>query len=277
VLEQASTLKRDLRHRRKSLVGGAQSLPYFARGYRYAQRLPAPAVPLPAPAAEDAGVLETYFNELEDAPAIYKWQHYFPIYERHIQRFRGKPVRLVEVGIQFGGSLHMWRQYFGPETVIYGIDINPRCLDSKREGVEIILGDQGDPAFWESFLADSPTFDIVIDDGGHLAHQQAVTLAALLPHIRPGGVYICEDIHGPFQPFASFVDGLTHRLNDVGTPGAHTPASTLHQHVASIHHYPLLTVIEKPTEIAPTFEADIRGTIKRAAEAAPLRDAVAEA
>ena len=100
----------------------------------------------------------------------------------------------------------------------------------------------------------------MIDDGGHGAQQQAVTLEKLLPRIRPGGVYICEDIHGPFQPFNSLLDGLTRLLSDVGTEREYNPASPLHRQVASIHRYPILTVIEKPVACAPVFSAALHGT-----------------
>jgi hypothetical protein len=56
---------------------------------------------------------------------------------------------------------------------------------------------------------------MVVDDGGHQPEQQTVSLNELLPHLRPGGVYFCEDIHGsPDNPFASYVYNLAHGLND---------------------------------------------------------------
>ncbi len=59
-----------------------------------------------------------------------------------------------------------------------------------------------------------PLVDIVIDDGGHLPEQQLVTLEELLPHVRPGGVYFCEDIHYNFNDFAAYVQGLSDNLNE---------------------------------------------------------------
>jgi hypothetical protein len=87
-----------------------------------------------------------------------------------------------------------------------------------------------------------------------------VTLQSLLPHIRPGGVYVCEDIHGPFHPFHSFVDGLTRPLNAIGLPRDDNPPNTLQRHVASVHRYPLVTVIEKPSALAKEFEAQRHGS-----------------
>ena len=54
---------------------------------------------------------------------IQKWHHYIPLYDRYFSRFRGQPIRFLEIGVSEGGSLQLWRQYFGPTATIYGIDI----------------------------------------------------------------------------------------------------------------------------------------------------------
>lgn len=229
------------------------------RGYRYARRLQAPAGPALERTADRSGTLERYFDANTDGPGIWKWRHYFEIYERHFARFVGQEVHVVEVGIYSGGSLPMWRQYFGDRCRIYGVDIEPACRAYERDGVQVFIGDQADPAFWAEFRRQVPAVDILIDDGGHKPHQQIATLEAMLPHIRSGGVYVCEDIHGPFQPFHAFVDGLSrplHAVNDAGTP---TARNALQRHVGSVHRYPLVTVIEK-TESTPPFEAPKHGT-----------------
>ena len=82
--------------------------------------------------------------------------HYFPIYERHLARFRNTDVHVVEIGIYSGGSLQMWRKYFGPRANIVGVDIanatkvyegHPKYGRPDR----IVLGDQSSPKFWERF------------------------------------------------------------------------------------------------------------------------------
>jgi hypothetical protein len=223
-------------------------------GYRFGRRIAAPDIP-PKEKSDVGSRLEAFAREHEEGPGIWKWEHYFAIYDRHLSRFRGKPIGILEIGVLGGGSLFMWRDYFGPDARIYGSDINPACKELEKDGFEIFIGDQGDPEFWKRFLQTSPRIDVVIDDGGHRPHQQAVTLKSLLPHIRPGGVYICEDIHGPFQPFHSFVDGLTRPLSDINGPYDHNPASPLHRQIASVHRYPILAVIEKTVSCPPTFEA----------------------
>ena len=99
----------------------------------------------------------------------------------------------------------------------------------------------------------------MIDDGGHEAYQQIASLKALLPRLAMGGVYICEDVHGGFQPFHSFVDALTRPLSNVWAPPLGAP-NAAHRHIESVHRYPLLTVIEKPDRQVPDFEAPQHGT-----------------
>jgi hypothetical protein len=51
---------------------------------------------------------------------IHKWIDYFDLYHRTLARFRGKPIKFLEVGVQNGGSAQMWRDYLGPEATIIG-------------------------------------------------------------------------------------------------------------------------------------------------------------
>ncbi len=232
---------------------------YFARGYRFGQRFPSPSAAPPASHAAKSD-LERYAESHTEGPGIFKWQHYFDIYDRHLARFRGQPVTLVEIGVAGGGSVTMWREYLGEQARIVGIDIDPACKRFEQERVEIEIGDQGSAEFWDRFLREHGPIDIVIDDGGHLPEQQVTTLESLLPRIAPGGVFICEDIHGPFQPFHAYVDGLTRPLSSIGFAGESYPAGPLQRQVASVHRYPLLTVIERTATDVPAFEAHRHGT-----------------
>jgi hypothetical protein len=233
---------------------------YFARGYRWALDMPEPVV-TPVEKADGArGELERMAARTT-GPGIFKWRHFFGIYERHLASFRGQPIHVVEVGIYGGGSLALWRDYLGPDAYVHGVDIEPDCKQFESDQIDITIGDQSDTNFWASFVRDNPRIDIVIDDGGHLAHQQATTLECLLPHLQPGGVYVCEDIHGAFQPFQAFVDGLTRPLSEIKGPaqGA-TAASSLQRQIHSVHRYPIATVIEKNASTSGVFESGRYGT-----------------
>jgi hypothetical protein len=198
------------------------------------------------PEIEQRGQLETYFDAHDEGPGLWKWRHYFPVYERHLGRFVGCAPVIVEIGIFSGGSLGMWQSYFGVGTHVHGVDIEGACEAHASDFVSVWIGDQADPGFWERFLAEVPAFDIVIDDGGHEASQQIPTLEALLPRLNPGGVYLCEDIHGEMHAFNSYIDGLSRNLHCQGAPhpaGGHVPTGFQHT-VESIHSYPFVTAIE---------------------------------
>jgi len=198
--------------------------------------------------------LEAYFDARTTGRGIWKWRHYFQIYHRHFADFIGREVHVVEIGIYSGGSLEMWKHYFGPRARIYGVDIEPACKAYEDEQVRIFIGDQADPKFWRNFKKAVPTVDIVIDDGGHQPDQQRVTLEEMLPHLRPGGVYLCEDLHGRDNPFADYVARLSDHLNaaddlmaDEANPERRFTArpTSLQRTIDSIHLYPFVTVLER--------------------------------
>ena len=89
--------------------------------------------------------------------------------------------------------------YFDNNCTIYGLDVNPACklLEAEYPGnVHIVIGDQGSPQFWDTFLNDNTLmFDIIIDDGGHLMNQQILSYEKLYSRVKNGGVYLCEDTH----------------------------------------------------------------------------------
>jgi len=131
---------------------------------------------------------------------IHKWVHYFGIYERHFSAFRNRPIRLLEFGVFNGGSLQMWKHYFGPQAEIIGVDIDPRCAELVEQGIEIVIGDQEDRATHARLRDRYGEFDIVIDDGGHRMRQQLVTLQEMYPAVKPGGIYLAEDLHTSYFP-----------------------------------------------------------------------------
>jgi hypothetical protein len=105
--------------------------------------------------------------------------------------------------------------------------------------------------------------DILIDDGGHTPTQQRVTLEQMLPHIRPRGIYVCEDIHGLTNASTAFATNLVNELNQADfVPGKElTCASTpFQQSIHSIHFYPYAMVIEKHHPPATSLCAPQHGT-----------------
>ena len=105
--------------------------------------------------------LEKYFTE-NTGSLIHKWKHYFEIYDRHFSRFRDTDVHIVEFGVSHGGSLQMWKQYFGPNAKLFGIDSNPHCKKLEDDQIRIFIGDQDDRKFLKSLAEKIPRIDILI-------------------------------------------------------------------------------------------------------------------
>jgi hypothetical protein len=87
---------------------------------------------------------------------VHKWVSYFSVYDRVLDRFSDgfvtpdgehRPLRFLEIGVSKGGSLEIWRSFFGPQAIIFGIDVDPRCASVAREDLHVRIGSQGDPAF----------------------------------------------------------------------------------------------------------------------------------
>lgn len=166
--------------------------------------------------------LRWYFDH-NDGHLIHKWLHYFPVYERYLEPYRGRRVTMLEIGVSHGGSLQMWRSYLGRRSTIVGIDIDPRVTELAEPGIEIHVGDQSDPAFLASLCERYGPFDVVLDDGGHFPDHQIASITQLWPSLRVGGVYIVEDLHtsywarygaGRGHP-DSFISWLHGRIDDM--------------------------------------------------------------
>ena len=153
-----------------------------------------------------------------------KWSLYLSEYDRLFEDRRDEQVRLLEIGIQNGGSLEIWASYFGNASALIGCDINPDCAclayDDPRIGV--IIGDANMPETRERIFQLSPQFDIVIDDGSHLSSDIIKSFALYFPSIVEGGFFIAEDLHcsywekfegGLFDPYSSI--SFFKRLADV--------------------------------------------------------------
>lgn len=128
-----------------------------------------------------------------------KHDSYFPVYEEIFKKYVGNKITFVEVGVLNGGSLFMWRKYFGEQATIIGIDLNPAAKKWEAEGFPIYIGSQSDPKFWEDFFKSVGKVDIVLDDGGHSNHQQILTADKCIPQINSGGMLVVEDVHTSYM------------------------------------------------------------------------------
>jgi cephalosporin hydroxylase len=131
---------------------------------------------------------------------IHKWHHYLWAYDEMLEPYKagspaGGALKFLEIGVSEGGSLELWRKYFGPDARIFGIDINPKCASLDRPELPVRIGSQGSPEFLNRVVAEMGGVDVVLDDGSHLGRHQLVSFSALFPLLPDGGLYIVEDTH----------------------------------------------------------------------------------
>ena len=124
-----------------------------------------------------------------------KYDTYFQTYEEMFSKYVGKKITFVEVGVLQGGSLFMWKEYFGKDARIIGIDLHPNAKELEKHGFEIYIGSQSDKNFWKNFYSKVGKIDILLDDGGHVNDQQIITLSESVHNINDNGIIVTEDVH----------------------------------------------------------------------------------
>ena len=194
---------------------------------------------------------------------VHKWDHYFEIYERHFSKYIDQPVNILEIGVSHGGSLQLWKKYFGNKANIYAIDINPECKKLEEERVKIFIGSQSDEQFLQGVLQDLPELDIILDDGGHTMIQQIVSFENLYFKLREGGIYMVEDtctsyfyqFHGGLKKPNSFIEYSKNYIDSLYEPYITDKKKILvneiTKHINSISFYDSVVVFEKRKRAFP--------------------------
>lgn len=148
---------------------------------------------------KNIGSLQIYECYKKSPFLSYKHSSYFQVYAELLEQYRNKPITFVEIGVANGGSLFMWREYFGESARIIGIDNNPQAKKWEEHGFEIYIGSQTDTLFLDELFQKVGDVDVVLDDGGHTYEQQIVTAYVSIPHIKDGGLLIVEDTHTSYM------------------------------------------------------------------------------
>jgi O-antigen biosynthesis protein len=167
-----------------------------------------------------------------------KWEQYVDAYEDILAPYRRsnhiagvataiteRSTSILEIGVSFGGSLQVWKKFFGPSSTVVGVDINTNvcdynyhlthgdiftfCFDaSSRAHLDIFFATEwihgSDRTMFlipqDDGLEHAPSggaplqYDIIIDDGSHINHDVISTFNASFEHVAAGGVYVVEDV-----------------------------------------------------------------------------------
>lgn len=218
--------------------------------------------------------LEKYFRQ-NSKRLIHKWVHYFDIYDRHFSRFRGQRIVVVEFGVSHGGSLQMWRDYFGRRARIYGVDIDPRSKQFQGRHTKVFIGDQEDREFLRSIASEIGAIDVLIEDGGHTMAQQIATLEEMYPKVKDTGVFLIEDLHTSYwkgygggyrKPgtFMEYAKALTDQLNAWHSRDPKFVVDEFTRTTRSMHFYDSIIVFEKERVDKPHAEKTGKPTISGA-------------
>ena len=151
----------------------------------------------------------------------------------------------------------MWRDYFGNRCTI------PRSRQSTRMprlrsffSESVPSGIRATTPFGATHASHCHAWVLVVDNRGRTYDQQRTTLEWLLPHMRPGGVYVCGRLvssHSTGNEFAAFVHGMADELNsftdakgDPSVPDQRitSRATGIQTGIKSICLYPFVAVIE---------------------------------
>jgi 23S rRNA U2552 (ribose-2'-O)-methylase RlmE/FtsJ len=131
---------------------------------------------------------------------------YLAFYERFFEKWRLKKLRILEVGVFNGASLRTWARYF-PQAEIIGADINFRAKRHEAERIKIEILDQANVQNLVDIGLKHGPFDIVIEDGSHMWEHQTTTLKTLFPFVKPGGLYVVEDLQTNFGEMTKHFQG----------------------------------------------------------------------
>ncbi len=179
----------------------------------------------------------TEFYKTNELLQTTKLSHYFDLYWKSIMHKVDDELKILEIGVRNGGSLLCWDNVF-PNSIVYGVDINPKCKSLEEYGFKIFIGDQSDNKFWNDFNDEVGGFDIIIDDGSHVPSDIIKSFDKLFPKMNNGGFYIIEDISHieVYKHFTKYVEQ------------SYKPEDPKKNNIMGISFYNRVIVIEKIPE-----------------------------
>jgi cephalosporin hydroxylase len=113
---------------------------------------------------------------------------YLNAYEVMFQPLRIKATDVLEIGIDKGGSLRLWAEFFCCAT-IHGIDIEPIDLQHPRIWTYTCDAYTSPPVL--------PMMDLIIEDGSHKKEDMVAAIHNYLPLLKDDGLFVIEDIPDP--------------------------------------------------------------------------------
>lgn len=173
-----------------------------------------------------------------------KWALYLREYDRLFAPYREQAISLLEIGIQNGGSLEIWSQYFPNASTLIGCDINPDCgnLSFDDPRIAVVVGDATKPEVMANVLAQSAQFDLIIEDGSHISSDIVKAFALYFPALKSGGLFVAEDLHCSY--WSEYEGGIYHPYSSM----------SFFKHIADMINHEHWGVRKKRTELIAGFK-----------------------
>lgn len=161
------------------------------------------------------------FSTDKDLPS-HTWQgrSYLDCYDAMLPAVRELPGNVLEIGVLFGGSVRLWRDYFPPANKIIGIDIDPerKQFELPNQGIHVEIGSQANTEFLKGIVERHGPFKFILDDGSHILNHMMTSFDALWPSVVSGGIYAMEDMRISYAGVDGSWPGMAHNPeNEIGT------------------------------------------------------------
>ena len=150
-------------------------------------------------------LFETHNGKYSD-----KWSSYLDIYWQLFAPIRENEFDLLEIGIQNGGSLEIWANFFPNSKNLIGCDIHPKCKDLTFADPRIkVFVEDASEVKAGNFVSDTTSnLGLVIDDGSHVSKDIIRSFLIFFPQLNPGGIYVIEDLHASY--WSDWQGGISH-------------------------------------------------------------------
>lgn len=139
-----------------------------------------------------------YLYQVKKGKVSTKWSSYFEVYEKVLSHIKDQKVSLLEIGVQNGGSLDIWAEYFDNAVNLVGCDINPKVEELEYNDPRIkVIGKSATHPETHALIKkiSSEGYDVIIDDGSHRSMDTLSNFINYFDLLKPGGFFIIEDMH----------------------------------------------------------------------------------
>lgn len=157
-------------------------------------------------------ILDQLFNKYgSDKGSEHGNKHkYSFFYEKWFSSINQEPLKILELGLCKGGpelvdkhaginrttesppSINAWLEYF-PNAMLYGFDISD-FSEFESDRFKFTRGDASCIDDLTNLASVIGEVDVILDDASHASYHQQFAFVNLFRSIKPGGLYIIEDL-----------------------------------------------------------------------------------